>query len=75
MRIKVQMRFIRQNLLFLSLLIVAALLFTVFAAPYFHDLHHDGVSIAVYAVLMLAFVYGRTTNPKCKHPGRRARPD
>lgn len=53
------MRFLRENLLLLTLLLFAAAVFTIFVCPYLHDLKHGELCVVVYAIIALAFVYGR----------------
>ncbi len=69
------MRFFRHNLLLILLLAIAAVIFTFYGCPYFHDQHHTGVCVIVYAVLALALIYGRAVTFRRGPRPRRPRPD
>ncbi len=68
-----EMRILRENLFLLGSLIVAGVIFSLYACPYLRDRNHPGVCIAVYAVLVLIFVYGRAVTVKRRPKPPRAR--
>ncbi len=69
------MQFFRHNLLLIVLLLIGAVVFTIYGCPYFRDQHHGGLCILVYALLVLALVYGRAMRVKRREPRGKLRPD
>ncbi len=67
------MQILRQNLRLLVLLAIAGVIFSIYGCPYFSDRQHTWLCIAVYAVLVLAFIYARAVNVRRrpKPPGAR----
>lgn len=56
----------------LTAVLGAAILFSIFGLPYFSQFGHPGCSILVYAFLFVAFLYGRA-NRVSKPAGRELR--
>ena len=53
----------RSDCIWLIVMVVVALAFSVWGLPYFTQLGHPPWSIPVYAVLLVIFLYGRANRP------------
>jgi hypothetical protein len=49
----------RIDCIWLALVAIAALIFSVWGMPFFSQLGHPWLSVPVYAVLVVLFLYGR----------------
>ena len=59
----------RQHVVLALILAAAGIFLAIWGCPYLHMYGHEKLCIALYAVLLLVFIYGRTNIPRSRrHP-------
>lgn len=62
------MQFLKHNGLFLALLVIAVVVYSLFVLPWLRDTGHIGVAAVGYGVFALMLVYGRANRRRPARP-------